>query len=108
MINFENSKLHNEATRTMIDAAASAQRAFCAFEKIREDPGIVDSRVGGSRIPIGLRQKGVGIKGNLVFKFRKKCINLYMSYKLKFVKCFLIHQGIAASIITLRIEARKN
>jgi hypothetical protein len=40
MINFENSELHNEATRTMTDAAVSAQTAyvttFCAFEKIRE------------------------------------------------------------------------
>ena len=51
----------------MTDAAASAQTAYGCHDvlRIREDSGIVDSREGGPRIPIDLRQKGVSIKGNL-------------------------------------------
>jgi hypothetical protein len=49
MINFENSKLHNEATRTMTDAAASAQTAYGCHDvlRIRGYSGIIDSREGG-------------------------------------------------------------
>jgi len=66
MINIEYSELHNEATRTMTDAAASAQTAYGCHDvlRIREDSGIVDSREGGPRIPIGLRQKGVSMNRN--------------------------------------------
>jgi hypothetical protein len=49
MINIEYRKLHNGATRTMTDAAASAQRCygFHDFLLIREDSGIVDIPEGG-------------------------------------------------------------
>jgi hypothetical protein len=72
MIYFENSELHNEATRTMTDAAASAQTAYGCYDvlRIREDSGIVDSRKGSPGIPIGLRQKALGIKENWLLNSR--------------------------------------
>ena len=72
MIKFDNSELHNEATRTMTDAAASAQTAYGCHDglRVREDSRIVNSRVGGARIPIGLRQKGEGIKGNWLLNLK--------------------------------------
>jgi len=91
MIKFDNSELHNEATRTMTDAAASAQTAYGCHEglRVREDSRIVNSRVGGAGIPIGLRQKGENHKRKLALKF-KNFVNLCTSYKIKFVKCYLV------------------